>query len=121
MAWGGRSKRGEWYKLCNIRRIRTGARKESQLLKMPALRCLFSYLFLRLREWVQHLIAIMLDETVRTVDPKGLALVLLVVSIFFLIPTGIVVILRCFVRLKYRLFGIDDGLMLIGWVSLCHS
>ncbi|PCD26476.1 hypothetical protein AU210_012901 [Fusarium oxysporum f. sp. radicis-cucumerinum] len=83
---------------------------------MPALRCLFSYLFLRLREWVQHLIAIMLDESLRTVDPKGLALVLLVVSIFFLIPTGIVVILRCFVRLKYRLFGIDDGLMLIGWI-----
>ncbi|KAM5521967.1 hypothetical protein FOXYSP1_15858 [Fusarium oxysporum f. sp. phaseoli] len=83
---------------------------------MPALRCLFSYLFLRLREWVQHLIAIMLDESMRTVDPKGLALVLLVVSIFFLIPTGIVVILRCFIRLKYRLFGIDDGLMLIGWI-----
>ncbi|KAG7003733.1 hypothetical protein FOFC_19229 [Fusarium oxysporum] len=83
---------------------------------MPALRCLFSYLFLRLREWVQHLIAIMLDESMRTVDPKGLALVLLVVSIFFLIPTGIVVVLRCFVRLKYRLFGIDDGLMLIGWI-----
>jgi hypothetical protein len=63
----------------------------------------------------------MLDESATTLDPKGLARVLLGVSIFFLIPTAIIVILRCFVRLKYRLFGIDDGLMLIGWVSLSHS
>ncbi|KAF4414964.1 integral membrane PTH11 [Fusarium acutatum] len=58
----------------------------------------------------------MVGDSVRTVDPKGLALVLLVISIFFLIPTAIVITLRCFVRLKYRLFGVDDGLMLIGWL-----
>ncbi|KAF4958351.1 hypothetical protein FGADI_2517 [Fusarium gaditjirri] len=58
----------------------------------------------------------MLDESATSVDPKGLARVLLVVCIFFLIPTAIIVILRCFVRLKYHLFGIDDGLMLIGWI-----
>lgn len=63
----------------------------------------------------------MLDESATSVDPKGLGRVLIVVSIIFLILTGIVVILRCVVRLKYRLFGIDDGLMLIGWVSLCLS
>ncbi|CCT74472.1 related to integral membrane protein PTH11 [Fusarium fujikuroi IMI 58289] len=58
----------------------------------------------------------MLDESATSVDPKGLGRVLIVVSIIFLILTGIVVILRCVVRLKYRLFGIDDGLMLIGWI-----
>ncbi|KAG7405419.1 hypothetical protein ACKAV7_013724 [Fusarium commune] len=58
----------------------------------------------------------MIDESATTVDPKGLARFLLAVSIFFLIPTGIIVMLRCFVRLKYRLFGVDDGLMLFGWM-----
>lgn len=63
----------------------------------------------------------MLDESATSVDPKGLGRVLIVVSIIFLILTAIVVILRCVVRLKYRLFGTDDGLMLIGWVSPCYS
>lgn len=59
----------------------------------------------------------MLDESATSVDPKGLARVLIIVPIIFLILTAVIVILRCVVRLKYRLFGIDDGLMLIGWVS----
>lgn len=59
----------------------------------------------------------MLDESARSVGPKGLGLILLGVSIFFLIPTAIVIILRCYIRLKRRIFGIDDGLMLFGWVS----
>ncbi|KAF5710641.1 integral membrane protein PTH11 [Fusarium mundagurra] len=54
-------------------------------------------------------------ENAKSVDPQGLACILLGVSIFFLIPTAIVVILRCFIRLRYRVFGIDDSLMLIGW------
>ncbi|XEU97657.1 hypothetical protein FSHL1_002943 [Fusarium sambucinum] len=58
----------------------------------------------------------MLDENATAVDPRGLARLLIGVSIFFLIPTAIVVILRCFVRLKYAMFGLDDGLMLIGWL-----
>ncbi|KAF5670155.1 integral membrane protein PTH11 [Fusarium circinatum] len=58
----------------------------------------------------------MLDESATSVDPKGLGRVLLVVSILFLILTAIIVILRCVIRLKYRLFGIDDGLMLVGWI-----
>ncbi|RBR26118.1 uncharacterized protein FIESC28_01146 [Fusarium coffeatum] len=57
----------------------------------------------------------MVDESLRTVAPQGLARVLLVIFIFFLITTAFVVILRCFVRLRYHIFGIDDGLMLIGW------
>ncbi|OBS26252.1 hypothetical protein FPOA_00192 [Fusarium poae] len=56
------------------------------------------------------------DESATTVDPKGLALLLIGMSIFFLIPTAIVVILRCFVRWKYSMFGRDDGLMLFGWL-----
>ncbi|KAG5807325.1 hypothetical protein H9Q74_008262 [Fusarium xylarioides] len=58
----------------------------------------------------------MLDESATSVDPKGLGRVLIVVSTIFLILTAIIVILRCVVRLKYRLFGTDDGLMLIGWI-----
>ncbi|CAG7564518.1 unnamed protein product [Fusarium equiseti] len=58
----------------------------------------------------------MVDANLRTVEPQGLARVLLGVFIFFLITTAVVVILRCFVRLRYRIFGIDDSLMLIGWV-----
>ncbi|KAF5986608.1 integral membrane protein PTH11 [Fusarium coicis] len=58
----------------------------------------------------------MLDESATSVDPKGLARVLVIVPIIFLILTAVIVILRCVVRLKYRLFGIDDGLMLIGWI-----
>ncbi|KAF5595178.1 integral membrane protein PTH11 [Fusarium subglutinans] len=58
----------------------------------------------------------MLDESATSVDPQGLGRVLLIVPILFLILTAIIVILRCVVRLKYRLFGIDDGLMLIGWI-----
>ncbi|RGP67948.1 hypothetical protein FSPOR_5609 [Fusarium sporotrichioides] len=57
---------------------------------MPALRCLV------------RPIAEMLDENARTVDPQGLARLLIGVSIFLLIPTGIVVILRCFTRLRYE-------------------
>ncbi|KAH7261586.1 hypothetical protein BKA59DRAFT_504639 [Fusarium tricinctum] len=58
----------------------------------------------------------MLHESARSVDPKGLGLILLGISIFFLIPTAIVIILRCYIRLKHRVFGIDDGLMLFGWL-----
>lgn len=63
----------------------------------------------------------MVDESLRTVEPQSLARVLLGVFIFFLITTAVVVILRCFVRLRYHIFGIDDGLMLIGWVSSCYE
>jgi len=63
----------------------------------------------------------MADESMKTVEPQGLARVLLGVSIAFLVMTAIVVMLRCFVRFRYRIFGIDDGLMLIGWVSSCHE
>ncbi|KAK6715427.1 hypothetical protein SNK04_006369 [Fusarium graminearum] len=57
-----------------------------------------------------------LDPSATSVQPTGLGLILLVLSIFFLIPTSIVVALRCFARVKYRLFGVDDGLMLVGWM-----
>jgi hypothetical protein len=63
----------------------------------------------------------MLDQNITALDPKGLARVMLVTSIFFLITTAITVILRCFVRLKYHNFGVDDGLMLAGWVSLHYN
>jgi hypothetical protein len=63
----------------------------------------------------------MIDQNITKVDPKGLARVMLVTSIFFLITTAIVIILRCSVRLKYHNFGVDDGHVLTGWVSLRYS
>ncbi|KAG5660146.1 hypothetical protein KAF25_003668 [Fusarium avenaceum] len=57
-----------------------------------------------------------LDANITSVEPTGIGCVLIATSIFFLISTSIVVALRCFVRLKHRIFGIDDGLMLFGWM-----
>lgn len=88
---------------------------------MPTLRCRNGKYFVSLCACECRFVSIappvMLDESARSVDPKGLGLILLGVSIFFLIPTAIVIILRCYIRLKHRVFGIDDGLMLFGWVS----
>ncbi|EWG55831.1 hypothetical protein FVEG_13774 [Fusarium verticillioides 7600] len=41
---------------------------------------------------------------------------MIVLSIVLLFLTAIVIILRCFVRLKFAIFGLDDGLMLAGWL-----
>jgi hypothetical protein len=58
-----------------------------------------------------------LDANATSVEPTGLGRVLFAIAIFFLIPTSIVVVLRCVIRLKHRIFGMDDGLMLFGWVG----
>ncbi|VUC26104.1 unnamed protein product [Clonostachys rosea] len=52
---------------------------------------------------------------VTSIDPQGLGLVLLVVTLFFTPLTVIVIALRCGVRLKHSVFGMDDTLMVIGW------
>ncbi|KAM0193397.1 hypothetical protein ACHAPI_007712 [Fusarium lateritium] len=57
-----------------------------------------------------------LDANVTSVEPTGLGRVLFASAILFLILTSIVVALRCVVRLKHRIFGMDDGLMLFGWM-----
>ncbi|RGP81031.1 hypothetical protein FLONG3_820 [Fusarium longipes] len=57
-----------------------------------------------------------LDPSATSVQPTGLGQTLLILTIIFLILTSIVVILRCFTRAKYRIFGIDDALMLVGWM-----
>lgn len=59
----------------------------------------------------------MLDVSATCVKPSGLGRIMMVLSIVFLFLTAIVIILRCFVRLKHAIFGVDDGLMLAGWVS----
>jgi hypothetical protein len=91
---------------------------------MPALRCrngkYFVFFCACKCGFISIASPVMLHESARSVDPKGLGLILLGVSIFFLIPTAIVIILRCYIRFKHRVFGIDDGLMLFGWVS-CDS
>lgn len=58
-----------------------------------------------------------IDATVTSVTPTGLGRTLLALTIFFLIPTTIVIFLRCWIRLRHKIFGVDDGLMLVGWVS----
>ncbi|KAM0318321.1 hypothetical protein ACHAPQ_010706 [Fusarium lateritium] len=57
-----------------------------------------------------------LDVSATSVEPTGLGRTLLGVTIFFLIPTSIIIVLRCYTRLKHHIFGVDDGLMLIGWM-----
>ncbi|KAH7141016.1 hypothetical protein EDB81DRAFT_724386 [Dactylonectria macrodidyma] len=55
------------------------------------------------------------DSSTTHVTPHGLALVLLVVSLFFVAPCTVVVLLRTWIRARHGVFGIDDGLMLVGW------
>lgn len=57
-------------------------------------------------------------EDVTSIDPRGLGLVLLVVTLFITPLTVVVIALRCGVRLKHNVFGMDDALMVVGWVSV---
>lgn len=52
-----------------------------------------------------------------TVQPHGLAMAQLVSSIVFGVLSTILVFLRCLVRFRHEVFGLDDGLMLAGYVS----
>ncbi|CAI6089644.1 unnamed protein product [Clonostachys chloroleuca] len=54
-------------------------------------------------------------EDVTSIDPRGLGLVLLVVTLFITPLTVVVIALRCGVRLKHNVFGMDDALMVVGW------
>jgi hypothetical protein len=60
----------------------------------------------------------MLDASAIWVKPSGLGRTMIVLSIVLLVLTAVVIVLRCFVRLKFAIFGLDDGLMLAGWVGL---
>jgi hypothetical protein len=51
------------------------------------------------------------------IQPEGLALALLVVTIVFTALSTIVVGLRFYVRVSLNLFAVEDWLMLAGWVS----
>ncbi|EWG53872.1 hypothetical protein FVEG_17186 [Fusarium verticillioides 7600] len=53
---------------------------------------------------------------VPTVEPRGLGLAQLITSIIFGILTTVVVFLRTFIRVKNRVFGADDMLMVIGYI-----
>ncbi|KAM0337465.1 hypothetical protein ACHAPU_011542 [Fusarium lateritium] len=57
-----------------------------------------------------------LDASATAVEPTGLGRTLFGLTIFFLIPTSIIIALRCYTRLRHRIFGVDDGLMMIGWM-----
>ena len=53
----------------------------------------------------------------RPVQPTGLALGLVIVTVLFVVLTSIVVPMRLYIRRKLRNFGWDDWTMGIGYVS----
>lgn len=63
----------------------------------------------------------MLDDSVRSIQPTGLALAILVVSIVCLIASFVAVALRTYTRWAEHTFGPDDGLIIAGLVRTHHS
>lgn len=57
------------------------------------------------------------DPDATTITPEGLGLVLLTVALFYTPTSAMVVIARSVIRIRQGIFGMDDGLMLTGWVS----
>lgn len=55
------------------------------------------------------------------IQPEGLALTMLVVTIFMTVLSSMVVCLRFHVRLSVTSFSTEDWLMLAGWVSCCAA
>ncbi|KAF4983784.1 hypothetical protein FZEAL_868 [Fusarium zealandicum] len=62
-----------------------------------------------------------IDPSITTVNPEGLGLVIFGVTIFFSVPSAIVIALRCWIRAKHGVFGLDDGLMTIGWAEVLFA
>ncbi|KAJ3521555.1 hypothetical protein NM208_g8988 [Fusarium decemcellulare] len=56
------------------------------------------------------------DPNATTLKPAGFAASLLAVNLFFAPTTTIVVLLRSWIRVKHSVFGVDDGLMVAGWM-----
>ncbi|KAL7940799.1 GPCR, PTH11-type [Trichoderma barbatum] len=56
------------------------------------------------------------------IQPEGLALILMVVTIVFTVLSSFIVILRFYVRVSLGLFSVEDWLMLAGWlINLGHN
>lgn len=55
------------------------------------------------------------------VQPKGLALATLVLTVFLFCTSIVTVLTRTWVRVSDRCFGLDDGLMLAGLVCGCRA
>ncbi|KAL7807879.1 GPCR, PTH11-type, partial [Trichoderma aethiopicum] len=56
------------------------------------------------------------------IQPEGLALSLMLVTIVFTILSSVVVLLRFWIRLSHGLFSVEDWLMLAGWLlNLAHN
>ncbi|KAH7109719.1 hypothetical protein B0J13DRAFT_516841 [Dactylonectria estremocensis] len=56
------------------------------------------------------------DPLATTLTPHGIGLALFIISISFSVLSAIIIGLRCWVRIRDRIFGTDDALMLVGWV-----
>jgi hypothetical protein len=54
----------------------------------------------------------------KSVQPEGLALAILVITILFTIICSLVVGMRVWIRLKTKLFSLEDYLMCIGMVRI---
>lgn len=63
----------------------------------------------------------MLDDNVRSIQPTGLALGILVVSLICLVASFAAVALRTYTRWTEHTFGPDDGLIIAGLVRIVHN
>ena len=61
------------------------------------------------------------DPLATVVQPKGLALVTLIVTIVLFCTSSVTVLTRTWVRASDSCFGLDDGLMLAGLVCGCRA
>lgn len=61
------------------------------------------------------------DPLATVVQPKSLALVTLVLTVFLFCTSIVTVLTRTWVRASDGCFGLDDGLMLAGLVCGCRT
>ena len=61
------------------------------------------------------------DPSARLIAPTGLPLAIIVISFIFLGLSLVAVSLRTYIRLRKRIFGLDDAFMAIGTVRLLWS
>lgn len=58
------------------------------------------------------------DPSARLITPDGLPLAIIAISSIFFMLSAVTVALRTFIRIKKRIFGMEDTFMVIGMVCL---
>ena len=56
------------------------------------------------------------DPSARLIAPDGLPLAIIVISSIFFALSIVTVALRTYIRIKKRIFGLEDGFMVVGTV-----